>query len=106
MNFKEIADTLRSIDISLQQIAANATGRKTTAFVNRKSVANRLGVPLVKIDQLIHSGLVSAGKCGLVEGRHYCKLSPSDTNTSDFLYDVAIILEDAWSGFKGYERRD
>ncbi len=103
---KETLDILRSIDISLQQIANSRAGRTTTAFINRKSLALRLGVPVVAIDRLVHQGLVSNGKSGLVEGRHYCKLQPSDSNTNSFLYDAAKVLEDAWANFKDYEQED
>lgn len=97
---KELFDILRSIDVSLQQLASAKTGNQTTAFVNRKTVAARLGVSTVKIDALIHQGIVSKGKTGLVEGVHYCKLDPSDSSTAAFLYDASKILASAWNSFK------
>ena len=97
---KELFDILRSIDVSLQQLASAKSGNTTTAFVNRKTVAARLGVSTAKIDALIHQGRMSNGKNGLVEGIHYCKLNPTDDNTAAFLYDVAKILASAWTSFK------
>lgn len=97
---KELLDTLRSIDVSLQQLVAAKTGDRTTAFVNRKTIAARLGVSTAKIDALIHQGRVSNGQNGLVEGEHYCKLNPSDDNTSLFLFDAGKILQSAWQNFK------
>lgn len=103
---KELFEILRSIDISLQQIANSKGGKTTTAFINRKALAQRLGVPTVAIDRLVHQGAASNGTSGLVEGRHYCKLNPSDSNTSSFLYDAAKVLQDAWSNFKDYEQEE
>lgn len=103
---KELIELLRSIDISLQQIASSKSNGLTTAFVSRKSLAQRLGVPTVAIDRLVHQGVVSNGTSGLVEGRHYCKLNPSDNSTNAFLYDAAKVLQDAWSNFKDYEQEE
>jgi len=100
---KDITDTLKSIDASLQIIANASSGDVTTAFVNKKTVAARLGVPLVTVDKLIHQGLVSQGSSGLVEGRHYCRLDPTENNTSAFLFDLAKVLRDAWNSFNGYQ---
>lgn len=100
---KDITDILRNIDASLQIIANASAGGKTTAFVSKKTVAARLGVPLITIDKLIHQGIVSQGTSGLVEGRHFCKLDPAETNTSAFLFDAARVLQDAWSSFTGYK---
>ena len=99
---KEIVDILRNIDTSLQILANSNSANITTAFVNKKAVAARLGVAPVTIDKLIHQGITSNGKSGLVEGRHYCKLDPSETNTSNFLFDSAKVLQDAWTSFTGY----
>jgi hypothetical protein len=99
---KELLDTLRSIDVSLQIIANSKAGNLTTAFVGKKVIASRLGVPPITVDKLIHQGLVSKGTSGLVEGRHYCKLDPTETNTSNFLFDSAKVLADAWTSFTGY----
>ena len=85
------------------QVIANANSSNvTTAFVNKKSVASRLGVSPVTVDKLIHQGLTSGGKSGLIEGRHYCKLDPNESNTSNFLFDSAKVLQDAWTSFTGY----
>lgn len=99
---KEITDVLRNIDTSLQIIANKDSGGLTTAFVNKKAIAARLGVSPITIDKLIHQGITSQGKSGLVEGRHFCKLDPSETNTSNFLFDSAKVLKDAWKSFTGY----
>ena len=95
---KLISDALNSIDVSLQ-MSATAKGARTTAFANKKLVAQRLGVPSVVVDKLIHQGLVSDGKSGLVHGIHYTKLDPNENNPSKFLYDVNEILQAAWSNF-------
>jgi hypothetical protein len=101
---KELLDALRNIDTSLQIIANANSGNVTTAFVNKKSVAARLGVSPVTIDKLIYQGITSKGESGLVEGRHYCKLDPTETNTSNFLFDSAKVLQDAWTSFTGYNK--
>lgn len=93
---------LRSIDTSLQIIANSKAGSLTTAFINKRALAERLGVPSVKIDKLIYQGIISGGKSGLVEGRHFCKLDPEENNTSNYLYDSARVLADAWNNFTGY----
>lgn len=100
---KELEKLLRSIDLSLQLIASREDSRRTTAFVDKKTIAARLGVPLITIDKLIHQGLVSNGKSGLVHQRHYAKLDPTESNTANFLYDAGKILEDAWNSFKDYD---
>ena len=98
---REISDVLANIDVSLMQIASSSSADKRTAsFVTKKQVAQRLGVPSVAIDKLIHQGLTSEGKSGLVQGTHYTKLSPDENNPSKFLYDVHAILKSAWSNFK------
>lgn len=99
---KELIDVLRNIDTSLQIIANANSSNVTTAFVNKKAIASRLGVNPVTVDKLIHQGLTSKGKSGLVEGRHYCKLDPNETNTSNFLFDSAKVLQDAWTSFTNY----
>jgi hypothetical protein len=99
---KEIIDVLRNIDTSLQIIANVKSSNLTTAFINKKAVAARLGVAPVTIDKLIFQGVTSGGKSGLVEGRHYCRLDPADSNTSNFLFDGAKVLQDAWTSFTGY----
>ena len=99
---KDVIDILRNIDTSLQIIANSNSTNVTTAFVNKKSVAARLGVSPVTIDKLIHQGLTSKGTSGLLEGRHYCKLDPNETNTSNFLFDSAKVLQDAWTSFTNY----
>ncbi len=96
---KSISDLLSSIDVSLQMIA-NTKTRRTSAFVNRKTIAQRMGVPTVAIDKLIFQGISSGGSSGLVEGKHFCKLDPLEKNSSKFLYDPYEILQAAWSNFK------
>ena len=105
MNFKEIADILTSIDTSLQMIA-NANGGGTTAFISKKAIAQRLGVAPVVIDKLVHTGIASGGTAGLVEGVHYCKLDPSETNTLYFLFDAVKVMDAAWKSFSGYEQSE
>jgi len=95
--------TLDSIDTSLQILANAKSGNLTTAFITKKALAARMGVPPIAVDKLVHQGVASKGKSGLVEGRHYCKLHPSDNNTNSFLYDSAKVLKDAWTSFTGYE---
>jgi hypothetical protein len=97
--FKEISIALTNIDISLQLLSADKQ-RRTTAFVSKKAVAQRLGVPSVTVDKLIYQGISSRGSSGLVEGKHYTKLDPSENNPAKFLYDVHEILQAAWSNFK------
>jgi hypothetical protein len=99
---KEIIDLLRNIDTSLQIIANSNSGNLTTSFINKKAIASRLGVAPVTIDKLIFQGVTSKGQSGLVEGRHYCRLDPTDSNTSNFLFDSAKVLQDAWTSFTGY----
>ena len=96
---KSISDVLSSIDVSLQLIA-NTKTQTTSAFVTRKTIAQRLGVPTISIDKLILQGVKSEGKSGLIEGKHYCKLDPAENNSSKFLYDPYEILKAAWSNFK------
>lgn len=96
---KEISIALTNIDISLQLLSSDKR-RRTTAFVNKKAVAQRLGVPSVAVDKLIYQGVASNGKSGLVEGKHYTKLDPDDNNPAKFLYDVHEILQSAWNNFQ------
>jgi hypothetical protein len=99
---KDLVEILRNIDTSLQIIANANSSNVTTAFVNKKALAVRLGVPPVTVDKLIYQGVTSKGTSGLVEGRHYCKLDPTETNTSNFLFDSAKVLQDAWISFTNY----
>lgn len=96
---KDIRDALNSIDTSLQLLVAQKDGKATTAFVSKKVISQRLSIPSVTIDKLIHQGIVSQGESGLVEGKHYCKVDPSERNSSKFLYDPHAILQAAWSNF-------
>lgn len=98
----ELNKILRSIDTSLQILANTKSGSITTAFVTKRALAERLGVPSIKVDKLIHQGIVSGGESGLVEKRHYCKLDPDESNPSNYLYDSARVLADAWNNFTGY----
>ena len=84
----------------LKTIIANTKTQTTSAFVTRKTIAQRLGVPTISIDKLILQGVRSEGKSGLIEGKHYCKLDPAENNSSKFLYDPYEILKAAWSNFK------
>jgi len=98
---KAIRDALASIDTSLQILAAyRGEQRRTTAFVSKRVVSQRLNIPSVAVDKLIHQGFASGGESGLVEGRHFCKIDPGDTNTSKFLFDINAIIESAWNSFK------
>jgi hypothetical protein len=98
-NLKEIRETLASIDVSLQMLA-NKSEKRTTCFVDKRTICRRLNIPAVTLDKLIHQGIVSGGKSGLVEGLHYCRISPEEKNSSKFLYDPYAILDAAWSNFK------
>lgn len=102
MDTRELTTLLRSIDASLQIIAQNKTKKCSTVFVNRKTIASRLGVPPVTIDKLVYQGITSKGQSGLVETRHYCKLDPYEQNISNFLFDPIQIAEDAWKSFTNY----
>jgi len=99
----ELTKILRSIDTSLQVLANSKSGYLTTAFITKRALAERLGVPSVKIDKLIFQGILSQGESGLVEGRHYCKLDPEENNPNNYLYDCAKVLTDAWNNFTGYK---
>lgn len=99
---KDLIEILRNIDTSLQIIANSNSTNITTAFISKKAVATRLGVTPVTIDKLIHQGITSKGASGLIEGRHYCRLDPNEVNTSNFLFDSAKVLQDAWTSFTNY----
>jgi hypothetical protein len=101
--FRRLAEALESIDTNLQILANSKAHNLTTAFVTRKVIAARLGVAPVVIDKLVHTGVVSKGTSGLVEGIHYAKLDPSETNASKFLFDSTKVLQAAWQNFTGYE---
>lgn len=96
---KAIQKSLESIDTSLQLLVAQKDGKVTTAFISKKAISQRLNIPSVTIDKLIHQGIVSQGESGLIEGKHYCKLDPSERNSSKFLYDPHAIMQAAWSNF-------
>lgn len=98
-DIKEIKETLASIDVSLQ-LLANKSRKRTTCFVNKRTICHRLNIPAVTLDKLIHQGIVSGGKSGLVEGLHYCKLDSTEKNSSKFLFDPYSILNSAWKNFK------
>lgn len=100
---KKIVEILQSIDISLQILANGKSSKRTSAFVNRKVVASRLGVAPVVIDKLIYQGITSGGTSGLIEGIHYCKLDPAEANISNFLFDSVKVLEAAWTNFTNYQ---
>jgi len=96
---KDIKNVLESIDVSLQLIA-NKSQNRTTAFVTKRVICQRLSVPTVALDKLIHQGLASGGDYGIIEGKHFCRLDPNERNSSKFLYDPYAILNSAWENFK------
>jgi hypothetical protein len=86
---KQIKVAVESIDVSLQLLASENTGaRRTSGFVSKRVVAQRLNIPS------------SDGKTGLVEGIHFCKIDPVEKNSSKFLYDIHSIIHSAWNNFK------
>jgi hypothetical protein len=98
---KQIRDALQSIDTSLQIIASdNTNNRRTTAFVSKKVICQRLNIPAIALDKLIYQGITSEGKSGLVEGLHFCKIDPTEQNSSKFLYDPQAVIHSAWSNFQ------
>jgi hypothetical protein len=97
---KQIKEALVSIDVTLQLLVAQKEGKITSAFVSKKTIGQRLNVPSVTIDKLIHQGIVSGGSSGLVEGKHYCKVDQEERNSSKFLYDPHAVLQAAWSNFQ------
>jgi hypothetical protein len=99
-DIKDISNALASIDVSLQLLVASKNDKRTTAFVSKKIICQRLSIPAVTLDKLIHQGLVSNGNYGLVEGKHFCRLDPEERNSSKFLYDPHAILQSAWENFK------
>ena len=99
---KELIATLKNIDISLQIIAQSKLDKARTVFVNKKTLAAKLGVPPVTIDKLVYQGITSKGTSGLVEFRHYCKLDPNEQNISNFLFDPIQVTQDAWKSFTNY----
>lgn len=102
-DFKKLLDVLSSIDVSLQLISHANSNKTTTAFISKKALAARLNVAPVVIDKLIHTGIASGGSAGLVEGVHYCKLDPTENNTSTFLFDAPKVFEAAWQNFANYK---
>jgi len=96
---KDISDSLDSIDASLQRVS-KTDQKETTAFVSKRTICNRLSIPSVTLDKLIHQGIVSKGSSGLVEGVHYCRTDPNEKNSSKFLYDSDRILNSAWKTFQ------
>ena len=99
-DIKDISNALASIDVSLQLLVASKNDKRTTAFVSKKIICQRLSIPAVTLDKLIHQGLVSNGNYGLAEGKHFCKLDPEERNSSKFLYDPHAITQSAWENFK------
>jgi hypothetical protein len=96
---REISDSLNSIDASLQMLSYKGD-RETKSFVSKRTICQRLNVPAVTLDKLIYQGITSGGESGLVEGIHFCKSDPEETNSSKFLYDAQVILSSAWNSFK------
>jgi len=98
---KDILKALNSIDVSLQLLAANKDNeQRTTAFVSKKVVCQRLNIPAVALDKLIFQGITTKGESGLTEGIHYCKLDPQERNSSKFLFDLHAVIQSAWKNFK------
>jgi hypothetical protein len=97
---KQIRDALVNIDVTLQLLIAQKEGKVTSAFVNKKIISQRLNVPSVTIDKLLHQGIVSGGSSGLVEGKHYCKVDPEERNSSKFLFDPHAVMQAAWKNFQ------
>jgi hypothetical protein len=50
IDISELNKILRSIDTSLQILANTKSGSVTTAFVTKRALAERLGVPSIKVD--------------------------------------------------------
>jgi hypothetical protein len=102
-SLKEITTVLQSIDLSLKIIASRQNENVPSVLVNKKQVADALGVKPVTIDKLVYQGIVSKGTSGLVERIHYCKLDPDERNISNYRFNLARILVDAWGSFSNYE---
>ena len=96
---KDIKSVLESTAVSLQLIA-NKSQNRATACVSKRVICQRLSVPTVALDKLIHQGLASGGDYGIIEGKHFCRLDPNERNSSKFLYDPYAILNSAWENFK------
>ena len=96
---KELLDTLKSIDVSLKLIAGSTNENPTTVLVDKKTVAASLGVSTSFIDKLIFQGIVSKGSSGLVERKHYCKLTPDEKNTANYRFNLNQVLADSWKSF-------
>ncbi len=94
--------TLRSIDLSLKIIAGSKDTLTPTVLISRSEVCELLGVTATTVDKLIHQGIVSGGYSGLVERRHYCKLTPEETNTARFKFNPTTVVRDAWQSFTNY----
>jgi hypothetical protein len=102
-SFKEAITVLQSIDLSLKVIASRQNENAPAVLVTKKQVADALGVKPVTVDKLVYQGIVSKGTSGLVERIHYCKLDPNERNTSNYRFNLARILVDAWNSFSNYE---
>lgn len=100
---KDITQLLQSIDISLKIIASRQNDGVPSVLVTKKQVAEALGVKPVTVDKLVYQGIVSKGTSGLVERVHYCKLDPDERNISNYRFNLARILTDAWGSFTNYE---
>ena len=100
---KEFLETLKSIDLSLKILAAGRESPPSTVLVDKKTVAKSLNVSAAFIDKLIFQGIVSNGISGLVERRHYCKLTPDEKNTANYRFNLNRILADSWQSFANYD---
>jgi len=96
---KELLETLKSIDTSLKLLAAGSGEVPSTVLVDKKTVASSLGVNSAFVDKLIFQGVVSKGTSGLVERRHYCKLTPDEKNTANYRFNLNQVLADSWKSF-------
>jgi hypothetical protein len=99
---KEYLEVLKSIDLSLKILASGTEDAPTTVLVDKKTVATSLGVSSAFIDKLIFQGIVSNGSSGLVERRHYCKLTPGEKNTANYRFNLNRVLADSWNSFTNY----
>jgi hypothetical protein len=99
---RDYLEVLKSIDLSLKIIASSKGGLPVSVLVDKKTIANSIGVSSASIDKLIFQGIVSKGSSGLVELRHYCKLTPDEKNTANYRFDLNRVLADSWHSFTNY----
>jgi hypothetical protein len=102
-NQRRIVKALESIDRTLKVMCSQVGDSPVDCLVTKDQVGEALNLASTAIDKLIFQGLVSKGESGLVEGRHYCKLHPEETNPSNFRFNLYHVLDDAWKSFKEYK---